>query len=167
MPEQGDISLLTDPVAQDVLRSTIPARLAYNWLDGTPRVVPIWFVYDGKQIVMGTPSKAPKLRALTMNPDVALTIDGNDFPHKVLLIRGRADVTMMDGIVPEYAAAATRYFGAEPGKAWCDNLANLGVTRMGRIAVTPAWVGILDFQTRFPSARACLRSTCCAPCARR
>src|SRR4029450_12948315 len=73
-------------------------------------------------------------------------------PTQGTLIRGAASVTMMDGIVPEYAAAAERYFGAEQGKAWCDNLANLGVTRMGRIAVTPDWVGVLDFQTRFPSA---------------
>jgi Pyridoxamine 5'-phosphate oxidase len=152
MPKQGDVSLLNDPVAQQLLQSTIPARLAYNWTDGTPRVVPIWFHYDGKQIVMGTPSKAPKLKALGKNARVALTIDGDEFPHKVLLIRGAASVTMMDGIVPEYAAAAGRYFGTEQGKAWCDNLANLGVTRMGRIAVTPDWVGVLDFQTRFPSA---------------
>ena len=48
-------------------------------------MVPIWFHYDGKQIVMGTPSKAPKLKALGKNARVALTIDSNEFPHKVLL----------------------------------------------------------------------------------
>lgn len=152
MATQGNVGLLSDPVAQEVLKSTIPARLAYTWTDGTPRVIPIWFHYDGKQIVMGTPSKAPKLKALRKNPQVAITIDNNEFPHQVLLIRGNADITMMDGIVPEYAAAAERYFGAEQGKGWCENLANLGVKRMGRIAITPTWVGILDFKTRFPSA---------------
>ena len=40
---QGDIALLNDPVARRLLNSTIPARLAYSWTDGTPRVVPIWF----------------------------------------------------------------------------------------------------------------------------
>jgi hypothetical protein len=48
--KQGDVSLLDDPVAQQLLRSTIPARLAYNWFDGTPRVVPMWFHWDGKEI---------------------------------------------------------------------------------------------------------------------
>ena len=33
--------ILSDPVAQDLLTSRIPARLAYCWKDGTPRVVPI------------------------------------------------------------------------------------------------------------------------------
>ena len=150
--KQGDVTLLQDPVAQDVLKSTIPARLAYNWTDGTPRVVPIWFHWDGKQIVMASPPRAPKLKALRTNPRVALTIDSNDFPHKVLLVRGSATVEMVDGIVPEYAASAARYFGEEQGNAWVDQVKATGVMQMARIAVTPDWVGILDFQTRFPSA---------------
>ena len=39
---QGDPGLLDDPIAQELLHATIPARLAYTWPDGTPRVVPIW-----------------------------------------------------------------------------------------------------------------------------
>jgi hypothetical protein len=38
---QGDLGLLNEPVAQRLLQSRIPARLAYVWADGTPRVVPI------------------------------------------------------------------------------------------------------------------------------
>jgi hypothetical protein len=45
---QGDLSRLKDPVAQQLLQSRIPARLAYTWEDGTPRVVPIGFHWDGK-----------------------------------------------------------------------------------------------------------------------
>ena len=57
----------------------------------------------------------------------------------------------MQGIVPEYAAAAERYFGPVQGKAWLDQLSKM-TSSMVRIAVTPEWVGLLDFQTRFPSA---------------
>ena len=144
--------LLDDPIAQELLQSTIPARLAYNWTDGTPRVIPIWFTYSNGKIVMGSPPKAPKLKALKQHPEVALTIDGNEFPHKVLLVRGTARVEMVDGVVPEYAAAAKRYFGEEQGAAWVTNLGAMGVTQMGRIEITPHTVHILDFQTRFPSA---------------
>ena len=119
---QGDLSLLQHPVAQELLASKIPARLAYIWTDGTPRVVPIWFHWDGRELVMGTPPKAPKLKALARNPKVSLTIDDENFPHRVLLIRGSARLTPVDGIVPEYAAAAERYFGAERGQAWIDQL---------------------------------------------
>jgi hypothetical protein len=58
---QGSSELLNDPVAQELLRSTAPARLAYVWPDGTPRVVPIWFHWNGNEIVLGTPLKAPKV----------------------------------------------------------------------------------------------------------
>jgi len=40
---QGDLALLEDPVAKRLLESPVPARLAYTWTDGTPRVVPIEF----------------------------------------------------------------------------------------------------------------------------
>ncbi len=149
--KQGDVALLNDPMAQDLLKSSIPARLAYNWLDGTPRVVPIWFHWDGSNFVLGSPPRAPKLKALRRNPKVALSIDDNAYPHKVLLVRGTATVSMLPGVVPEYALAAERYFGQEQGRAWVAQVGSM-VTEMGRIAIKPEWVGILDFETRFPSA---------------
>jgi hypothetical protein len=149
--QQGDLGLLQHPISQELLASKIPARLAYVWTDGTPRVVPIWFHWNGKELVLATPPKAPKLKALTKNPKVSLTIDDNHFPHKVLLIRGSARLEAVDGIVPEYAAAAERYFGQEQGKSWVEQLRGM-ISSMVRITITPEWVGLLDFQTRFPSA---------------
>ena len=151
--QQGDLGLLQHPASQELLQSRIPARLAYVWTDGTPRVVPIWFHWNGKHIVMATPPKAPKLKALANNPKVSLTIDDNTFPHKVLLIRGTARLEPYEGIVPEYIAASERYFGPEQGKAWVNQLRTM-ISSMVRITITPEWVGVLDFQTRFPSALA-------------
>jgi len=149
--EQGDIALLHDPVAQELLHSNIPARLAYVAHDGSPRVVPIWFHWNGTEIVLGTPPKAPKISSLKERPKVALTIDDNSFPHKVLLIRGTAAMDTVKGVSAEYAACAERYFGAEQGRAWVKQLTSR-IPEMVRITVTPEWVGLLDFQTRFPSA---------------
>jgi PPOX class probable F420-dependent enzyme len=149
--KQGDLELLQHPAAKELLQSKIPARLAYIATDGTPRVVPIWFHWTGQQFVFGTPPKAPKLKALARNPKVALTIDDNDFPHKVLLVRGTARMETVNGVAPEYAAAAERYFGSQQGKAWVRQMSSMSA-QMVRIAITPEWVGLLDFQTRFPSA---------------
>lgn len=151
--KQGDLSLLQHPAAQELLHSKIPARLAYVWTDGTPRVIPIWFYWNGSQIVMATPPKAPKLKALGKNPKVSLTIDDNTFPHKVLLIRGTARLEAVDGIVPEYAAAAERYFDPALAQGWLKQLRST-ISSMVRITISPEWVGLLDFQTRFPSALA-------------
>jgi hypothetical protein len=148
---QGGLELLQHPAAQELLRSKIPARLAYVWTDGTPRVIPIWFHWNGREVIMATPPRAPKLKALAKNPKVSLTIDDNTFPHKVLLVRGTARLEPVDGIVPEYATAAERYFGTEQGEAWVKNLRTM-ISSMVRITITPEWVGLLDFQTRFPSA---------------
>jgi len=149
--KQGGLDLLQHPASKNLLQSTIPERLAYIGMDGAPRVVPIWFHWTGREFVMGTPPKAPKVKALTKNPKVALTVDDDTFPHKVLLVRGTAQLQTVKGIVPEYAMAAERYFGAEQGKAWLTQLSSM-VQDMVRIGITPEWVAVLDFQTRFPSA---------------
>ena len=147
---QGDPALLDDPVAQELLSSRHPAHLAYTWTDGTPRVVPIWFHWTGSAVVMVSPGNAPKVHALNDGSQVAVTIDSYDFPYKVLYLRGRIAVDDVVGVAPEYAAAARRYFGEEQGAAWIGQLPADMVMR--RMALRPEWVGVLDFQTRLPSA---------------
>jgi len=145
--------VLNDKVAQEMLNSRELARLAYNWTDGTPRVVPIWFHWDGSDIVLGTPAAAPKVKALQVRPEVALSIDSNTWPHHVLLIRGTAKVEHTTTVVPEYALAAERYFGPEQGQAWVQQASGL-VKQWARVAVTPKEVHVIDFETRWPSALA-------------
>ena len=149
--KQGDTALLNDPVALELLNSNIPARLAYVWTDGSPRVIPIWFHWNGQEIVLGTPVKSPKIRALAQSSKVALTIDTNAWPNKVLQIRGTAKVETVDGVVPEYATAARRYFGEEQGRAWVEQVGQM-FPQMARIVIRPEWVSLLDFEKRFPSA---------------
>jgi hypothetical protein len=156
--EQGDLRLLETDVAQRLLSSTLPARYAWTSVDGTPRIVASWFVWTGDELVMPTFISAPhvrhpayRVRALRANPDVAVSIDTETFPPEVLSIRGKASITEVDGIPPEYAEAAHRYLGSAQAGSYLAQIDQPG-TRMARIAVRPAWVGVLDFQTRLPSA---------------
>ena len=149
--KQGDTSLLQHPVAQELLVSNIPARVAYVAQDGTPRVVPVWFHWDGKDIVIGTPTNAPKVKALRQRPQVAITIDDNTFPNKVLLLRGTARMTTVPGVAAEYVKAGDRYLGVEANRGWIAQLSGM-ISEMVRIAITPEWVGVLDYKERFPSA---------------
>ena len=132
-----------------------PHQLAPRLTDSVgayrPRERTDGFQWAGDQFVLGSPPEAPKLKALAADPRVALTIDDNQWPHKVLLVRGRASVEMLEDVSPEYESAAARYFGPKQGAAWISTLRG---KPMARIAVTPGWVGILDFQSRFPSALA-------------
>ncbi len=149
--EQGDVGLLNDPVAQRMLQSTVPARFAYNWTDGTPRVVPIGFHWNGSEIVLGTPADAPKMKALRNGDAVAVTIDSDTMPYKVLMVRGTIRVDVVDGIAPEYEAMSRRVMGEEGAREWLANMRPI-CPRMARVFIKPAWVGILDFERRFPSA---------------
>lgn len=153
---QGDVRLLATDSARSLLHSTIPARMAYAGVDGSPRVVPTWFHWTGSELVMGTFVSAPhitepasRLPALRAHPRVAIIIDTEGFPPQVLSLRGDAVVTEHAGVVEEYAAAARRYLGDEAATGYLATLDDPS-TVMARIAVRPTWVGLVDFQTRMP-----------------
>jgi hypothetical protein len=155
---QGDLGLLETEIAGRLLCSRSPARFAYIALDGTPRVLATWFHWTGEVLAMPTFVAAPhvrhaagRLRALRVNPVVAVTIDRETFPPEVLTIRGRVAVTEVDGVPPEYASAARRYLGEGAAQDYLAQIDQPG-TRMARIDLHPTWVGVLDFQSRLPSA---------------
>lgn len=132
--------------AQELLGSSQAAHLAYIGTDQTPRVVPVGFWWTGEQFVVSTAPTAPKVRALSARPDVALTIDGGATPAeaRALSVRGRADVEIVDGVVPEYLAAARKGMDAEAAATFEENCRQL-YDRMARIAITPNWVRFYDF----------------------
>lgn len=147
--KQGDVALLQDPVAQQLLQSKNPTYLAYNWSDGTPRVIPIGFHWNGQEIVMATATDSPKTKVLKDGSKVALTIDQNSTPPKILSIRGTVRTDTVDGLAPEYVAMIHRTMSEEEGQALLANAARL-YPRQTRIFVRPDWVGVLDFETRLP-----------------
>jgi nitroimidazol reductase NimA-like FMN-containing flavoprotein (pyridoxamine 5'-phosphate oxidase superfamily) len=59
--------VLNRPISQELLARDL-TRLAYVANDGTPRNIPIGFVWNGSEIVMCTAKNAPKLTALRKNP---------------------------------------------------------------------------------------------------
>jgi hypothetical protein len=152
--KQGDLSLLNDPIAQQLLTGPYPAHLAYTWTDGTPRVIPIGFTWTGTELVTGTPDNAPKLKALKEGDQVAITYDTYTFPMRVLYIRGIVHLSEYDGVVPEWAEAGERVMGKEAAAGFgglVGKMLEAGTMKFIRLAVEPTWVGILDFEQRFPS----------------
>jgi hypothetical protein len=103
--KQGDLGLLESEVAQRLLAPRILARFAYVALDGTPRVLSTWFQWTGEMLAMPTfmaalhvRHPAGRLRVLRAHPDVAVTIDTRDEPPEVLSLRGRVEISEVDGI---------------------------------------------------------------------
>jgi Pyridoxamine 5'-phosphate oxidase len=142
--------VLDDPLAQWLLRSGIPARLAYAGLDGFPRVVPVGFYWDGKRIVVCTATTAPKVRALAMDPRVSLTIDTEAIPAKVLLIRGIASSETVDGVPFEYLEASRKSLGESEFEQLKHQMGAV-FKKMIRITITPQWATVFDFgEERLP-----------------
>jgi Pyridoxamine 5'-phosphate oxidase len=145
--------VMEDPVARRLLASANPARLAYTARDGTPRVVPVAFSWTGTTVVVGTVPGSAKVAALQADPAVALTIDTSPpaWPPNVLLVRGTAEVSLVDGVFPEYVEAARKVTPAEVFPAWEAGVHAL-YDRMARIDITPTWATVHDFETRLPKA---------------
>ena len=151
MLEQGDPKLLDEPVAQRLLASTEYARLAYLALDGTPRLIPTLFHWNGSGIVLTGFATAARRRAIRANPSVAVTIDTAGPPPEVLQLRGAAEVQVVPGLVDEYELAHKRYYGDEQGERNVAPLRESGVS-MALVVLRPSWVGVIDFQQRLPRA---------------
>ena len=141
MLKQGDLSLLKEPTAEYLLNAPIAARLAYNWHDGSPRVVPIWSYWDGSQLILCGPPGAPRMSALTDGTKVAIAID-ETWPIRSLTIRGSVQVQLCDGGIPEYPQLVQKYLGIlTPG--WLEMYHQM-FPQTARLAITPEWVGLLD-----------------------
>jgi Pyridoxamine 5'-phosphate oxidase len=143
--------VLNRPQSQELLARDL-TRLAYVAKDGTPRTIPIGFTWNGFQLVMCTAKNAPKLAALRHNPAVALTIDTEVHPPKILLIRGRAELDVVEGIPDEYLQANGAYqMTPDQRVEWEAEIRSL-YDGMVRIVVTPTWAKLIDFETTLPSA---------------
>jgi Pyridoxamine 5'-phosphate oxidase len=143
--------VLNRPLSQELLARDL-TRLAYVGKDGTPRTVPIGFIWNGTEIVMCTAKNAPKLPALRHNPAVALTIDTEVHPPKILLIRGRAELDAVEGIPDEFLEMNGTYkMTPEQRIEWEADVHSL-YDGMVRIVVTPTWAKLIDFETTLPSA---------------
>jgi nitroimidazol reductase NimA-like FMN-containing flavoprotein (pyridoxamine 5'-phosphate oxidase superfamily) len=150
MDKEQVIQVLNDPLGQKLLHADIPARLAYNGPDGNPRVIPVGFYWNGAQIIVCTAPTAPKARALARNPKVALTIDTYPDPTHVLLVRGTANIEVVEGVPFEYLEAAKKH-PQEPEQFQAfETQVRALYKQMARIAITPEWAKLLDFETRMP-----------------
>ncbi|MCP9951471.1 pyridoxamine 5'-phosphate oxidase family protein [Actinomadura madurae] len=151
MDQKAIDEVLNRPYSQELLASDL-ARLAYVALDGTPRSIPIGIHWNGTEIVMCTAKNARKLPALRNNSAVALTIDTESHPPKVLLLRGNAELDVVDGIPEEYLQWNGTYeMTPEQRAEWEEGVQSL-YDGMVRVVVKPTWAKLIDFETTLPTA---------------
>ena len=74
----------------DILHSNALAYFASTGPGGTPQVSPVWFVWDGGQIVFSTTNDRQKYRNVVRDAQVSVAITDPNNPFRSLEIRGQA-----------------------------------------------------------------------------
>jgi nitroimidazol reductase NimA-like FMN-containing flavoprotein (pyridoxamine 5'-phosphate oxidase superfamily) len=155
---------LGQPAARELLEDARLARLAYNGPDGLPRVIPIGFHWNGEQIIVCTATTAPKVRAISSRPQVAVTVDAGSTPSeaKSLQVRGTATVEIVDGIPDEYLAGSRKSSDTEQAQAF-ERAVRSMYPQMARISIEPRWARFYDFGAgRIPAFLSTLASEAAA-----
>lgn len=100
------------------------ARIATIDEDGFPRVLPLWFIRDGRRILFTPRSPAIIWKNIVRDPKVGLTIDEADQPYRKLTVRGIVEVVHEPGDDDAwrelYRSIAKRYVPDRNADAYVD-----------------------------------------------
>jgi hypothetical protein len=143
--------VMAAPIALQLLRDEPILHLSYTARDGGPRVIPIGYVWDGTVFRMWTIPGSAKVGALRADPRVAITVDVPGPPPRVLLVRGRAALSTVDGVPDGYLEASHRTLPPEARDGF-DTQVRALYDQMVIIEITPEWARLLDFETTAPRA---------------
>ncbi len=90
------------------------ARIATVRANGSPQVVPMWFLYEDGVMYMSTRTYAAKVKHLQKNPKAAVVVDEMVAPlkNKVVTIEGTVEV-LTTGVKETTTKIYHKYVGAE------------------------------------------------------
>lgn len=129
-----------------VSHGTRTGKLATVRADGSPHVVPVWFVLDGDDLVFNTGGTSVKGRNLRRDPRAALTVDEEQPPYAFVSVRGRVTVSEdVDEMLPWSIRIAARYMGGDRAEEYGRRNAVAGelLVRL-RVEQVVAYTGVAD-----------------------
>jgi PPOX class probable F420-dependent enzyme len=95
-------------------RGTRTAKLATTMRDGSPHVMPVWFVVEGAELVFNTGADTVKGRNLTRDPRASILVDDELPPFAFVHMRGRVTISEdQDELLRTATEIAGRYMGAD------------------------------------------------------
>ena len=99
---------------KDLLTTKITfAHLATNMKDGTPQVTPVWFSFDGTNIVVNSAKGRVKDRNMRARREVALSILDPDNAYRYLQIIGKVVDITEQGADAHIDSLAKKYMGKD------------------------------------------------------
>jgi PPOX class probable F420-dependent enzyme len=103
-----------DEQREFLARGTRTAKLATTMRDGSPHVMPVWFVLAGAELVFNTHAHTVKGRNLTRDRRAAILVDDEHPPFAFVHMRGRVTLSEdPDELLRTATEIAGRYMGAD------------------------------------------------------
>jgi PPOX class probable F420-dependent enzyme len=138
---------MTDQQWRDfVSHGTRTGKLSSVRADGSPHVVPVWFLLDGDDVVFQTGKDAIKGRNLTRDGRFALCVDDDQPPYNFVAIQGHAELSEEPGEVRDWAGRlGARYMGPGNAEQYAARNGGPGILLVrGRINKVSVFSGITD-----------------------
>ncbi len=108
---------LASPFGERVERRLRGEKIA--WLttvgqDGTPQPVPVWFLWDGEEMLLYSKPNTPKLRHIARAPIVALNFDGDGDGGDIVVFAGVARIVEDEPPADQVAPYVAKYTAKFP-----------------------------------------------------
>ncbi len=94
---------------KDLLQKKAFAHLGTLMKDGSPQVTPIWFGYDGTNILINSAKGRLKDKNMRKRPQVALAIADPENPYRYMQIRGKVVEVTENGADAHIDSLAKKY----------------------------------------------------------
>ena len=85
--------------------------------DGTPQTSPIWFLWDGAEILIYS-LESPRARNVSMHDRVSLHLDGNGLGGDIVIVEGVARIDDAAPNAAENRSYVAKYASAMEGHGW-------------------------------------------------
>ena len=101
------------------------ARIGTVDADGTPRVVPMWFMMDGDRLCFTPREPAMVWQNMLRDPRVGISVDEDELPYRKVTIQGHIEVIYQPGKdrlwQHLYRAIAMRYISVDAARQYVDS----------------------------------------------
>ena len=118
------------------------ATLCSQNADGTIHAAPVWFKYEGGELLFGTQNDTRRIKNIEQNPNVTVVIDNDQFPYKGVVLYGKARLDY-DNVIPKRVAILEKYMPKPGAEKLANSLA--AMRKLVVIHVKPSKITSYDY----------------------
>jgi PPOX class probable F420-dependent enzyme len=102
-----------------LLEGTRTGKLAVTRRDGSPYVLPVWFLLHGDTVIFMTGADTVRGRALRRDGRASMLVDEDRPPYAFVRVDGRVELSEdLEEMLPWSRALAARYMGEDAADAF-------------------------------------------------